>query len=93
MGNSMPIRDLDMYAAPAPHSAAAVQGVVPVALGARVAANRGASGIDGVLSTGGWWAVSGEGTPAELAFLFLHVRVGLRHSAAVPVEPKRPHRV
>lgn len=61
MGNSMPIRDLDMYAAPGPAAAvvtsaaaAAVQGVVPVALGARVAANRGASGIDGVLSTGGW---------------------------------------
>lgn len=70
VGNSMPIRDLDMYAAPAPPCAAAVQGVAPVALGARVAANRGASGIDGVLSTGGWWAVSGEGTPAELACLF-----------------------
>lgn len=73
VGNSMPIRDLDMYAAPAlpaastlsgapaaggvapagGAAAAAGQGVAPVELGARVAANRGASGIDGVLSTGG----------------------------------------
>lgn len=64
VGNSMPIRDLDMYAAPAAagqgasgargtgSSPAAVQGVVSQGLGAPVAANRGASGIDGVLSTG-----------------------------------------
>ena len=71
VGNSMPIRDLDMYAAPPAAGAAgaagdatagspsgsgaaplAPQGVVPAALGAPVAANRGASGIDGVLSTG-----------------------------------------
>lgn len=62
VGNSMPIRDLDMYAYPAPAGAASAgapagsaarQGVVGGALGAPVAANRGASGIDGVLSTGG----------------------------------------
>ena len=64
MGNSMPIRDLDMYAAPAAAGSSRTssgsgngggalgQGVVATSLGAPVAANRGASGIDGVLSTG-----------------------------------------
>ena len=66
VGNSMPIRDLDMYACPPRAATAAAhdagqqqqqrrqqqQGVVPAGLGAPVAANRGASGIDGVLSTG-----------------------------------------
>ena len=88
VGNSMPIRDLDMYACPAtpaPHppptagtdgssdsavrepsiAAAAGTGVgappqrqaaVPTGLGAPVAANRGASGIDGVLSTAAGFA-------------------------------------
>ena len=83
VGNSMPIRDLDMYAAPAlaepaapaapaapgpaaapPAASAAVQGVAAQGLGAPVAANRGASGIDGVLSTGvlrgGRWSLVGE---------------------------------
>ena len=70
LGNSMPIRDMDMYAtapqrAPAacgsagPGSgpvspalyAASAQGAAAAGVGAPVAANRGASGIDGVLST------------------------------------------
>lgn len=69
VGNSMPIRDLDMYASPAA-GGAAQQGVVGGALGAPVAANRGASGIDGVLSTGekrcrGGARVRARGLPAS----------------------------
>jgi isochorismate synthase/2-succinyl-5-enolpyruvyl-6-hydroxy-3-cyclohexene-1-carboxylate synthase/2-succinyl-6-hydroxy-2,4-cyclohexadiene-1-carboxylate synthase/O-succinylbenzoate synthase len=71
VGNSMPIRDLDMYAAPAADgssssgsSAALRQGVVATSLGAPVAANRGASGIDGVLSTG---VLAAPAVPALLA--------------------------
>ena len=85
LGNSMPIRDMDMYglprrrgggggggAAEAGVGGAAARGggmgvVADAGMGVPVAANRGASGIDGVLSTaaGGWvggWVGSG-GTP------------------------------
>lgn len=59
-GNSMPVRDLDMYAAP---TGAAIP----------VAANRGASGIDGTIATACGWA-RGVGRPTvlllgDLAFL------------------------
>ena len=43
IGNSMPIRDMDMYASPSGHRA-------------RVAANRGASGIDGNIATAAGYA-------------------------------------
>lgn len=67
IGNSMPIRDLDMYGIPAAvpsqsgtmmfdTSLVEFQGVVHSGLGAPVAANRGASGIDGVLSTAAGFA-------------------------------------
>lgn len=66
IGNSMPIRDLDMYGLPAQYGATqtltklneslAPQGVVGTGLGAPVGANRGASGIDGVLSTAAGFA-------------------------------------
>jgi isochorismate synthase / 2-succinyl-5-enolpyruvyl-6-hydroxy-3-cyclohexene-1-carboxylate synthase / 2-succinyl-6-hydroxy-2,4-cyclohexadiene-1-carboxylate synthase / o-succinylbenzoate synthase len=75
IGNSMPIRDLDMYGMPAVRemhvdivennsngSFANIstqwspQGVVQAGVGAPVAANRGASGIDGVLSTAAGFA-------------------------------------
>lgn len=47
VGNSMPIRDLDMFGAPR-----TTQDALTAALdGAPIAANRGASGIDGVLSS------------------------------------------
>jgi isochorismate synthase/2-succinyl-5-enolpyruvyl-6-hydroxy-3-cyclohexene-1-carboxylate synthase/2-succinyl-6-hydroxy-2,4-cyclohexadiene-1-carboxylate synthase/O-succinylbenzoate synthase len=82
IGNSMPIRDLDMYGMPAVrempvevnHQSSTTtsttssnittvllnqwspQGVVQAGVGAPVAANRGASGIDGVLSTAAGFA-------------------------------------
>ena len=64
LGNSMPIRDMDMYAQPSQtllagtHSGREkLQGTLHTPVGARVAANRGASGIDGVLSTAAGYAV------------------------------------
>lgn len=106
VGNSMPIRDLDMYAAPAPATpvpapargpspapaataaaaAAAVQGVVAQGLGAPVAANRGASGIDGVLSTGASGAGSGRGARSRL------LAVGGLTFAVLGALPSRPAR-
>jgi 2-succinyl-5-enolpyruvyl-6-hydroxy-3-cyclohexene-1-carboxylate synthase len=58
VGNSMPVRDVDMFCRPAAAAAgaAAAQGAVPSGVGAPVAANRGASGIDGVLSTAAGFA-------------------------------------
>lgn len=52
----MPIRDMDMYASPRGYPPS-LQGSVSTPLGTRVAANRGASGIDGVLSTAAGYAV------------------------------------
>src|SRR5690606_15555659 len=49
LGNSMPIRDMDMYAA---CDASQI----------RVAANRGASGIDGNIATMAGWAQSTQNT-------------------------------
>jgi 2-succinyl-5-enolpyruvyl-6-hydroxy-3-cyclohexene-1-carboxylate synthase len=49
LGNSMPIRDMDMYG---------FAGSAPV----RIAANRGASGIDGCVATAAGWA-NGGGKP------------------------------
>ena len=55
----MPIRDMDMYSSPSPAPNAALHpaGQAGSPLGTRVAANRGASGIDGVLSTAAGYAV------------------------------------
>ena len=47
LGNSMPIRDMDMYGSGSTRAPAAF----PLPGGARTAANRGASGIDGIVST------------------------------------------
>ena len=61
LGNSMPIRDVDMYGHSGPirgHSVASLMlnSDLPLTL-MRVAANRGASGIDGLLSTAIGFAV------------------------------------
>ena len=83
LGNSMPIRDMDMYAAPWPSAAdAAGQGQGGPLCGGRgrsgggsgigmpIAANRGASGIDGVLSTAAGTGVRlGLGCPTFNAVL------------------------
>ena len=77
LGNSMPIRDFDMYA-----DARKNQGPS----GTLVSANRGASGIDGVLSTACGFAV-GSRTPATLVVgdtSFLHDTNGLLFLRDVP---------
>ncbi|MCL4217652.1 MAG: 2-succinyl-5-enolpyruvyl-6-hydroxy-3-cyclohexene-1-carboxylic-acid synthase [Candidatus Hydrogenedentes bacterium] len=75
-GNSMPIRDLDMYGAAQGHSL-------------RVMANRGASGIDGCVATAAGLAV-GSGKPVtaflgDLAMLHDVNSLPLARKAGVPV--------
>uniref|UniRef100_A0A1D2A6W6 isochorismate synthase n=2 Tax=Auxenochlorella protothecoides TaxID=3075 RepID=A0A1D2A6W6_AUXPR len=77
IGNSMPIRDMDMFADGLALSGC-TQGQVP-SLGCPVGANRGASGIDGVLSSAAGFA-SGLGMPTTLVvgdLSFLHDTNGL----------------
>jgi isochorismate synthase/2-succinyl-5-enolpyruvyl-6-hydroxy-3-cyclohexene-1-carboxylate synthase/2-succinyl-6-hydroxy-2,4-cyclohexadiene-1-carboxylate synthase/O-succinylbenzoate synthase len=62
LGNSMPVRDMDMYADVAPGYAGDAGGL---GVGAAVACNRGASGIDGVVSTASGFA-AGLGRPTTL---------------------------
>ncbi|DBA90081.1 TPA: hypothetical protein ACH3X1_003400 [Trebouxia sp. C0004] len=97
IGNSMPVRDMDMYAtwqrqcsnaqtstshAPARvqnSSSKPCQGVLDVSVGVAVGSNRGASGIDGVLSTAAGFA-AGLKRPTTLVVgdvSFLHDINGL----------------
>ncbi|GIL93104.1 hypothetical protein Vretifemale_20563 [Volvox reticuliferus] len=91
IGNSMPIRDMDMYASPpllSPSSVPSASVTAPqrqlaetasAVVGVPVAANRGASGIDGVLSTAAGFA-EGLSRPATLLvgdLSFLHDINGL----------------
>ncbi len=78
LGNSMPIRDVDMYGG--------------TRNGLRIAANRGASGIDGIVSSGIGYAMSGMPTCillGDMSFLHdmnaLHVLRFLRHPVTVVV--------
>ncbi|GLC45490.1 hypothetical protein PLESTM_001741500 [Pleodorina starrii] len=111
IGNSMPIRDMDMYAAPqqqpqlGPRPAAAAAGAAGsrrlgsggsggggsggAVVGVPVAANRGASGIDGVLSTAAGFA-EGLSRPATLLvgdLSFLHDINGLNLLRAGELRP------
>ncbi len=85
LGNSMPIRDMEMYAAvpggrlSGGDVADGSQSWVASGLGNPVASNRGASGIDGVISTAAGFA-AGLGRPVTLAIgdvSFLHDVNGL----------------
>src|SRR5690606_12280516 len=73
LSNSMPIRDMDMYAATdGPHI--------------RIGVNRGASGIDGIIASAARFAV-GLGAPVTLAIgdlAFLHDVNSLVLAAALP---------
>lgn len=77
IGNSMPIRDMDMYAAW--QQKKRQQGQVSAGSGCPVGSNRGASGIDGVLSTAAGFA-AGLKRPVTLVVgdvSFLHDINGL----------------
>lgn len=56
VGNSMPIRDMDAFGGAAANAGPEAMGAVDQGLGVPLAANRGASGIDGVLSTAAGYA-------------------------------------
>ena len=56
LGNSMPIRDMDMYSTRRKLAESSMGVVKDFPVGAPLAANRGASGIDGVLSTAAGFA-------------------------------------
>ena len=55
IGNSMPIRDIDAYGGATPHLSG-FGDEIKNPIGPPIAANRGASGIDGVLSTAAGFA-------------------------------------
>ena len=79
LGNSMPIRDMDMYAdrSTAADASAAAEG--EALCGVAVGSNRGASGIDGVVSSAAGFA-AGLGRPVTLVIgdvSFMHDANGL----------------
>lgn len=86
LGNSMPIRDMDAYA-DFPRASQS-GGTRAPGLGVPVASNRGASGIDGVISTAAGFA-EGTGRPTTLLIgdvSFVHDTNGLNllRDGAVP---------
>lgn len=86
-GNSMPIRDLDMFTTPQ-HGVTTMHGAHGIQSDTPVAANRGASGIDGVISSAAGFA-SGLHKPTTLLIgdvSFMHDSNGLMLLRSQPPE-------
>ena len=89
LGNSMPIRDVDAFAGIARLAGSERRDVLVASIGAPVTANRGASGIDGVISSAAGYA-AGLGHPVTLIIgdvSFQHDSNGLLFLRERPGQP------